>query len=384
MNAPVIRSSKLQELLTALWESPIFGTSYPLTVKHAHTNMLQAIDQLYQQCVTTLDQVLALAWPEACPAERDVVIRQVAAKSVAFCGAVAVEQLQDVERLRAAAITIALVSWIDQTMDRGDEAMVRAVELVAGQRKQASDVSCQAVQRYVAALGWFQRGVAVLARPEDAQLVLRCLLNDTLLREARMWRLSQHYQRMDANRFWNRFANEIGRLSVHNVGFVAVTAMIYAIYRHQQPQLPCLRAVLHNASVMNGPIRAGNATIRMLDDIGDRAIDMGTDPAWGMFAINLWNQPDRRHVSAFLHVSGVEHPPTRTAMTAALVQQDEQTLITLWLNYVREAYAALLPEQSQPFTTFLRLSRRVVEAGLVNALGDDILAEEPRELALGA
>jgi hypothetical protein len=384
VNASLLTSSKLHDLLTQLWSSPVFGTSYPFTFNGAHATVLRTIDQIYHQTLATLDHVLGLAWPDVCAAERDVVIRQVAAKSVAFCGAIAVDHLQNVEQLRAAASAIALVSWIDQTMDRGDEAMVTAVELVSGTRRLESSVQSAAVQHYVAALSWFRREVAVIAAPEDAPIVLRCLIDDTLAPEARMWRLSKQYQHMNPDCFWQRFAGAIGQLTVHNVGLVAVTAMVYAIYRRQHPQLPCLREIIHDQALMHGPVRAGEATIRMLDDIGDQTIDAGGDQAWGIFAINLWNQDDPRYLTAFLDAAGIAPSAIRTAMDTAYAMQDESELTLLWLDYVRSAYAAILPEQRTRYETFLLLSQRVIEAGLVNALGDDVLAEEPRGRAIGA
>jgi hypothetical protein len=379
-----LSSSKLHALLAQLWSSPVFGNSYPATVNRAHPSVLATIEEVYHATFATLDHVLQLAQPGQPACERDTIVRQVAAKSVAFCGALAAGEIHDVERLRAAASAIGLVSWTDQTMDRGDGAMVTAVELVSGKHAGTERAQTRAVRHYSAALGWFMREVAVLARPEDGPWVLRCLLSDTLAREARMWRLSERYCEANADGFWARHAREIGELTVHDVGFVAVTAMVYAIYRQHQPQLPCLMEVLNNRALLNGPLRAGGAAIRVLDDIGDRVIDSGADPRWGRFTINLWNQDHPRHVAAFLDAAGVEAGPARCAMLAAWAARDHGRLAQLWLDQVRGAYAMLAPRVLARHATFLRLSQRVMEAGLVNALGDDVLAEEPLARAVGA
>jgi hypothetical protein len=379
-----LTSSKLHALLAQLWSSPVFGNSYPTLLANARPEVLAAIDDVYHATYATLEDVLLMAQPEHTATERDTIVRQLAAKSVAFCGALAAGEIHDLDRLRAAASAIGLVSWIDQTIDRGDAGMVTAVEIISGSRPVAQRAQTSAVRHYTTALGWFVREVALLARPEDSPWVLRCLLSDTLAREARMWRLSERYQAAHPDSFWARHAREIGALTVHNVGFVAVTAMVYAIYRQHQPQLPCLLEILNNRMLMNRPLRAGSAAIRVLDDIGDRRIDSGVDPQWGRFTINIWNQDHPCHITAFLDAAGVEHGSERSAMVAAWAARDHEWLAQLWLERVRGVYFRLGPRTLGRYGLFLRLSQRVIEAGLVNALGDDVLAEAPLARAVGA
>jgi hypothetical protein len=375
-------SSRLNDLLAVLWTSPVFDVGVSPALMTAAP---EVIDRIYSQCVDQLDAALPLAWPELDAEARQGLINQLAPKSVAFCGALAAGEVDEVDRLSATAVAIALVYLADQTMDRGDEAMIQAIERVAGVTAPSATLAplSPKVARYLALLGVIVEQVAVMARPEDRFELLTCLMTDTLVREARVARLNAHYLRSDPDQFWQAHAAEVAELVVMNGGFVAVAAMIYSVCRWGQPALPPLAEVLPGLPPIAAALRAGSAACRIYDDVGDRIIDLGAT-RWGCFALNPCNQRDQRFLVALADAAGIQERSARQAWVAAFAAEAHDVVLELTTQFVRQQYAAIPQPLAAHYRRFLTLTQRVVNAGRVNTVGDDQLVEQPLAQAVGA
>src|SRR6185436_17847465 len=122
----MIPSVKLAHLLRLIWGSPIFGDSFPTNASRPAL-VLSQIEAIYPACADTLESILVQGMPLVSPAEVGRLVQQITPKIIAFCAAITAGEITDTERLRAAAVNIALVYWADQSMDAGDEGMERAV-----------------------------------------------------------------------------------------------------------------------------------------------------------------------------------------------------------------------------------------------------------------
>ncbi|MCL4824911.1 MAG: hypothetical protein KJZ57_11915, partial [Anaerolineales bacterium] len=189
------RSQKLSHLLRLMWNNPIFGDSYPLEIKA--DQMLAQVDRIYSGFQESFRAALKEGLPDASPNDLDEIVNQVGPKSVAFCASISAGELKDTERLQNAAVAIAVLYWADQSMDRGDDAMVAAVQRVAAETRgmaAASDHIPGAAAFRRAGLRHIERMVRKLnEHPEDTPHILRAIYLDILDNEARVRNLSREY-----------------------------------------------------------------------------------------------------------------------------------------------------------------------------------------------
>lgn len=374
MTTAITRSTKLDELLTTLWTSPIFGNSFPTPLTRS---MLATIDRIYQHCADELLVILGQAHPDLDAQARQALVDQVVPKSVAFCGLLAVDEVDDAERCAATAMATALVYLADQTIDRGDDVMLWALERLShtDDRRTHGAPSGPHADRYLALLGGMLQQVNLIARPEDRFELLHFLIDDTLVREARVLRLNRRFLQEDAHTFWEQHASELAEQVVMNAGFIAVTAMNYSVLRHTRPWLPSLALVLPGEPTVAAALKAGSAACRIFDEVGDRVIDQGIT-RWGTFCINPCNQRDPRFLNALCDAMGMLDQKARHDLLAAFTASDFSAVIDQTITFVRAQYAAIPANLWDRYGTFLRLSQRVLEAGWVNLMGDESLIDK--------
>lgn len=377
-----MQSSTLLRLLQLTWRSPVFGDAYPTSVITRTSIVTSQIEEIHTRFLSRLEPVLRGGMPDASAAEVQEIIRQIAPKSTAFCSAIAAGEVHDVERLCAAAVSIALVYWADQSMDRGDEAMIAAVQALSN-RTHVNGNGHLPLQDPLAQARWeavrqIEQEVLCLSRPEDTPVLLDCVFRETLQHEARMRELSQLYlQQGENSSFWDDHAEEVAHLSIINGAFIYVTSAIYSIYRWQRPQLPALEEIFSQQAIMTAFRGTGNAAIRVFDDLGDRLIDQGLLPEWGEFYLNIFNQPDPRLIRPFLLEAGVTDPELRESLLAAFKaggRVSEAYISRVFQDLVRNQVVQLPAPIWKRYGTFLTLGKRVIEAGYVNTMGDNALA----------
>jgi hypothetical protein len=374
----VVDQSKLLELLELTWESPVFGDSYAVTKEVGGGSVMQRVARMHTLLVARLRPILAEWMQPITDHEIDEIIRQIAPKSTAFCSAIAAGELDDVERLSQAGLSIALVYWIDHGMDRGDMAMEAAIRRRVGRPTGADDLaleqaSANLIPTRSIGLGALEQIISAFCRPEDAAVLVDNVLHEVLYREVRMRELSRLYERSNQKRFWSDYMHESAEHAILNVALVYVTAAIYAIHRQHTPRLPSLAEIFAEPAVMrlmNGPAAA---MIRVLDDLGDRAIDSGEDPRWGHFTLNIFNQSHPDWLDAFMHVAGLHDRQAAQSLIDAFHDDDSSSreyIFRTFVDFARTEFAALSAGTYQAYRLFLNLGKRVLEAGYVNAIGD--------------
>ncbi|MBI1871897.1 hypothetical protein HYS10_00595, partial [Candidatus Collierbacteria bacterium] len=193
-----MESKALARLLRLTWNSPIFGNAYPLTSPERDGTVMRQIEVVYEQLVRELKPIL-VEWMQPDVPETDVgeIIRQLGPKSTAFCSAIAAGEIDDIERLIAVGLSIALIYWADHSIDRGDAKMEAAVRLFAQPWLTKLPVVSadlpQALSR-LSGLVVLEQVIRQLSRPEDAPLLLEHVACEVLWREARVLELSRQYK----------------------------------------------------------------------------------------------------------------------------------------------------------------------------------------------
>jgi len=379
-----LQSNKLTLLLRLLWHSPIFGNSFPRGNEQA---FFEQFNRMYPAFIEKITPILQLGAPEASGQEIQAIVGQLAPKSLAFCAAISAGEVEDEAGVLNAAVVMGLVSWIDQSMDRGDEAMLAAVHLLTNPDA-SHDSQNDVVRTRFAALRRFNALIRqAVADPQDIPFVTRALETDVLVIEAGLRTLSRELL-LTANveAFWQTWRQKIAQNMIDCSGLMTVTSLLYSVKRCTQPELPSL-AEIHLQPELSRLIREPfNAAVRVFDDAGDWQVDAALEGDWGVFNINLFNQSNDKLTAAFLSASGLESAqPLFEKAQAALALPAEQArlrLVPIYLTWVRQQTDSLSGDVRQRYAAFLVIATRVMEAGLVNMLGDIFLSEQISASAL--
>ena len=376
-----MNASKSLDLLYLTWESPVFGDAYPLTRELGGTSLTRRIQTLHMSLASRLGPILSEWMHPITSAEIAEIIKQIVPKSTAFCSAIAVGELDDLDRLAQAGLSIALVYWIDHRMDRGDLQMEEAMRWFVRPNATRADQAVEPptpVRTRLIGIQALEQCIRTFARPEDADVLVPNVMHEVLSREVRVRELSRLYEQCEDRGFWRGYADEVAEHSILNGALVYVTAAIYALHRRHEPSLPSLAEISDQPDVMrllNGPAAA---MIRIVDDLGDRDIDSGQDLRWGHFTLNIFNQPHPAYVRAFLQVADLgDRRAARRLIEAFKVNDRErhEEIFQTFVDVVRSRFAAFPAETYARYRLFLDLSKRVIEAGYVNAMGDIALAD---------
>lgn len=377
-----MKSATLLRLLQLTWGSPVFHDSFPPAVTTNPRAVLQLIESVHDRTVERLRPVLQLGLPDAHESEFSELIRQVAPKTTAFCSAIPAGELDSVPYLTAAAVAIATSYWADQSMDRGDDAMITAVYLLNHPERvpNLTKTLASLIHARLGALRHIEMNARYLALPEDVPHVVRCIAHDVLFNQAQMRELSRRYMIEGGGLlFWSTNAKRIAELLVADAGLPSALTPIYAIYRRQRPELPSLDEIYSHPQIVE-TLSILNSAVRVFDDFGDRQIDEGRFAEWGALNINVFNQTNPKLLRAFLreaHVKDLAQQETLIAAFQARTTEADQLIAQTFLRHVRDQVAHLKVywgPASTRYAVFLRLAQRVMEAGYVNYLGDIALA----------
>lgn len=343
---------------------------------------LDRVEEILDGAATELGQYIELGMPELEPEEIAAVVRQIVPKAVCFCPALAAGELNDTRRLGASAVAVGLMYWADQTMDRGDPAMPVAIELFGGRDVPVPDEHAELVHARLAALRCIERKIGELAGSEDAPFVLACFREQVLLNEMRLHQLSISYQSSsDQSRFLAANAKEIAQCMVVDAGFPSVSSSLYSIYRWHCPELPSLRAVYAEEALVD-LLQVCNSVVRVADELGDREIDTGHTPAWGSFAINLFNQYHPSLLDAFLEEARLQQNARVEPLLRAFscfgkgidCEKHGEYVLHLFFAHARDRIHHLSREMLVKYHMYIKICKRVLEIGYVNKVGDIVLA----------
>lgn len=376
----------IENLLVEAFGSPVFGDSFDYPDSADMATVAGRVEEILGSTAAGLAEHVALGMPELDGDEVSSIVWQIVPKSVCFCPALAAADLDDTRRLSASAIAIGLMYWADQTMDRGDDAMLIAIELFSGCGIEVPDELAARVQARLLALRRIEQEIRVLAQPEDVRFVLACFREQVLLNEARLRRISLAYQNADDQRgFLVRHAREIAHRMVVDAGFPSVSSTLYAIYRNHFPQLSPLADIYAEPELVD-LLQVCNSVVRVADELGDWEIDAGYDPAWGSFTVNLFNQSHPALLRAFLEQARVRNDEQVEQLLRAFARfresDDEREehgefVLSVFFDQARRLVGRLARDMPDLHPDYLRLCKRVLEIGYVNRVGDIVLAAEP-------
>ena len=373
------QSPKLFHLIHALWNSPVFNDSFPTTNKTEST--LAQFDAIYPLFVKTIHPILKQGLPDSDENELGSIIGQIAPKSIAFCASISAGEIQNVEHLAYAAVAISLSYWADQGMDRGDEWMLRAVQYLNHKSVSGKFLASNKFQTRLEALRHIQHLTSRISLPDDLPYVQQAIERDVLGNQAEM-RVLSHQFKTYCDDFWHMRSEEVTQTMIDCSGLMSAVSIIYAIYRHRQPELPSLDKIYAHPTLMQLVRNTFNPAVRVFDDAGDCYTDMGEDLHWGEFNINIFNQAHPTLLKKFLEYSEIQedHPLHAEVLSAfALPIAESRTRVSaLYLNLVRERVLAIPNSLWKDYDVFLTLCKRTLEAGFVNIIGDVLLTENTR------
>ena len=338
---------------------------------------MSQIEAIYPAFVKTLGTVLVQGLPQLSFVEIDKLVQQIAFRIIPFCTAIAAGEIVDTERLRAAAMIIALIHWADNSMDAGDEVMLATVRLLksdlATEPPLMPEVSSNLVQARLMALRWIEREVESLSQPEDQATLLECGIEETMQNDYKNRVLSRGYDLEKAEDFWAAHTTELVETSLATAATLHATAAVYAAYRQSRPELPSLPQVFKEPAVMNVLRGPGNAAIRIFDDVSDRLKDNRNDPRCGEFNLNIFNQPEPVFLRAFLDRAGLsDDRVVKSVLEAFLVStEDSQAyILQVFIDLIRDRLASLPTPIWNRYGVFLQVAKRAIETAYVNLMGD--------------
>jgi hypothetical protein len=129
-----------------------------------------------------------------------------------------------------------------------------------------------------------------------------------------------------------------------------------------------------------------NSVVRVADELGDWEIDAGHDPAWGSFAVNLFNQSHPALLRAFLGEARVRNEEQVEQLLRAFTcfraggdgrEEHGEFVLSVLFDQARSRVRRLVREMPDLHPVYLKLCKRVLEIGYVNRVGDIVLATEP-------
>jgi hypothetical protein len=372
------QSRKLAYLLRILWKSPVFGDSFPGSGDES--SAAAQFDSMYPYFVKTISPILKQGLPSENSDAINTLIEQIAPKSIAFCASISAGEIQNMEHLSNAAAAISISYWADQSMDRSDEWMLAAVQYLNHKSIGKDIAASKEFRRRLDALRHIRRLSSQITNfPDDLPYTLQAIERDVLGNQAEMCLLSRKFLESPAEHFWDAHAKEVAQTMIDCSGLMSAVAIIYAIYRRRQPDLPSLDEIYSHPELMRLVRGTLNSAVRVFDDAGDWETDTGKHAEWGGFNLNIFNQPHPKLLRAFLDYSEIsENHPLRSTALAAFALPTSQSCVAvsqIFLDIVRQQMNALPASLWGHYTLFLTLCKRTLEAGFVNALGDVFLSE---------
>lgn len=382
-------SHTLDTLIQTTFRGPVFGPDNAFGVDAAShiPDIKKQVAIIAQDFKSELTRCITSALPTADTPTVARLLEEITPKSVTFCPALTAGELMgddNTRRLAGAASAIGIMYFADQSVDRGDEYMVEAIEYLCG-KKQPRSIPPEVMAR-LASLQRIRANIQTFALPEDVPYVLDCYDQQVLANEAALHTISNDYLQANAEDrriLLENSVDDIARRMIIDAGFPSVTASLYAIYRQNDATLAPL-ADVHADPAIQELLRLCNVVVRIADELGDYDIDAGHQPEWGTFSINPFNQYHPRFFELFCTQAAIHNPmivgqlqqaceafshaePNERIQLAASIAQ-------LLFNHIRRVFDTLPEHLTSRHGLYVQLCKRVLEIGHVNMAGDKALA----------
>lgn len=385
------QSSVLDDLIKAAYRGTVFGQHESFA-----QDSISKIDTIHEQikdigAIFNVELYTAIkkAMPDLSDENVQRIMKEIGPKAVGFCPALTAGELtgeENVRRLAAAASAIGVMYFADQTMDRGDELMVSAIERLNGASNDVTGGEVNEIATRRSALDHIKSNIDALALPEDAPIVLDCYNQQVLHNEVLLHKLSVQYSQLDKSQqqdFLAQNAKQIVDLMVVDAGFPSVTTALYAIYRQNDTALLPL-AEVHGDESISRLIQICNAVVRIADEAGDWEVDAGHHPEWGIFVINPFNQYHPDIIARFCELASIEDEEVKSSLQQAFKEfhTDKETtrknasyITRIFFDHVRDYVNALPDDVRKKHSRYILLCKRVLEIGHVNMMGDIALSD---------
>jgi hypothetical protein len=379
------KTSVLDDLIHAAYKGPVFGPheSFGHNAASRVNTIQEQIKEIGLIFNNELSACIHTAIPKLSDTEIQQIIKEIGPKAVAFCPALTAGELvgnENLQRLARAACAIGVMYFADQSMDRGDELMPKAIEALQSSRAAHAE---KGITARLSSLGYIQANIKRLALPEDTPIVLDCFNHQVLYNEVLLHNLSLEYMKINKRKrtvFLTAHADQIARLMVVDAGFPSVTSSLYAIYRQNDPNLLPL-SVVHNDEAIVKLLQICNTVVRIADEVGDWEIDAGHHPQWGVFSINPFNQYHPAIITKFCELASINDSSLQLSLQAAFrdfhtdTERHGSYITTTFFNHARDYINNLSPDIQTAHSRYILLCKRVLEIGHVNMMGDKALAD---------
>ncbi len=329
-----------------------------------------------------LGRCLTQALPEMQPADIQQMLGEVAPKTAVFVPALTAGELTgevSQQKLALSAVAVGCMYLADQLTDRGDRAMLEAIEAFCSGKPVVPG------NPRLAILQEMQTAIYELALEQDAPVVLECFDQKVLANEARLHRLSSEFASLTIHgqdAFLDQHAAHIAELMVEDAGFQSVTSSLYAIYRQNDSSLPPL-AEIHADPYISHLLQVCNAAARVADEYGDWWMDAGSDPKYGVFSINPFNQYHPLMVGKLCELAAINDETEVRLVQREFVRfhisevqrVTSGTYVTeRFFNQMRRAVDGHYAGSERRYDKYVELCMRVGEISYVNMMGDIQLA----------
>jgi hypothetical protein len=393
--AEAVGATQLAQYVEATLASPVMGDTF----ERRPGDVAEIAQQLGHIATISGPELVqytreGMGWDE--PTAKHVVYREVMNKVLAFYAALGLTDRRikgsaHLRRLAAGATGTAIMYIDDQSMDRGDAEAQEATRLLGITQPHeltGTDKTTQKIRARLGMLGHIAEKVDEFARLEDAPYVLDCFNNQVLHNEVRTQDLSRAYLESGRNpAFIAGHARELAEIATTSAGFPCVSRGVYATYRGHDESLGAPLAEIQAHPVMQEAEQVWNTVVRIWDELGDWEMDSGKFPKKGIFVINPFNQYDPAFVQRFCElallkneeqVAGIQQAFAEFHTSDAARQTHGayilETLRTHVRDYTNALQDKLTPQLRERFGLYIDISKRVLEIGYVNKIGDIALS----------
>ncbi|MEM8534771.1 MAG: hypothetical protein AAGF95_28275 [Chloroflexota bacterium] len=356
-------SPKVQQLVTLVQKSPLFGEAYDTVTSAVLEAKMQA---LYQEFTPLLRDTLSCGMPDADDEVVDDLVKMIAPKVVVFCAMMAVEET-DLDRLCSTALGFALLYWADHLLDQGDEEMDKAIQSWVTEEGVSPDFERPSAMARLVTLQRIDTILTQISLTDDSLWLRERSFKQFLYHSKALHDLCIIYTQIGSDVFWEKYTSIFVRHAVKSIQLPGTIAMIHALYRFNDPALSPLADLFADPYLMPVLETLGNMVLRVFDDAGDQA----KDTAMGTLNLFTHTHPEML-MQLWEEAELTDHKPSRDVLQ--LWQSGVADIPTTVISYLSrllqtrvEKAATFLPSK---LDIFLILTKRFLLIASLVAVGD--------------
>ncbi len=374
-------SERLDELLIATWEDPVFGDTFEKDDPDRLDRVRRQMGAVARTATERFTSHVSEGMRELNEDDIHTLLTEILSKTLAFGPALLEAHIDDIPRLSAEAVAVSIMYLCNQNIGRNDRASEAACMVFADPDLYDSLTPTEQL-RYLM-YRHITDHIKVVARPEDVPYVLPRFYEDVLVNDVRAQQLSRDYLASGRDDdFLGLHARELAEIATIDAGFPSITASLYALLRQHDDSLPRLAEIDANATIRD-TLQVCNVIARLLDDIGDWRTDAGDIPGKGEFVINPYSEYHPAFIGRFCELAFMDEHQTASLQYAFEhfqdspdAHQEHGAYIIETLRLHARTYIANLPaEITHQYATYIDLCKRVLTISYVNRIGDIALAE---------